>query len=467
MGVGSDKVGLSFAYRQFETEGISRFNGLNNDIWQGVLQWRPLASTQAFVQLQEFNSLRGETFYPADFLQGSNNLIDEKSQITRLGLRHTLTGDGKSELRGLWGSQKYEQGGTVEDLAGPPAFPAQTANGKSHSQELQYRRSGTMYITHLGVQSVLERAIFANGDGSPSDNRNIKSQHAYLAWQQNINPDWQLDAQMAWAKIDNQDVLTNGESSTLLQRWLPKLGIVYTPYTATHLRLAAWRNMGVSNVGNAALAPVSLAGILLNRPGDNGKVVEAIALSADSQLSGAWLLSAQAQQREVNAAIRDTATGQQTLLIQKMDEAKLALHWQPGANPWALSFMYEYESILNDPTFLELDAVDQQKLRSQQIVLRWFANAQWTANLTVSRNRTDGVQKSRDPDTFQPTLVSYLDNFKQVDASLSWQFNNQQGSLTAGVRNATDTNFQYTDTDKLNPRFSKGRLLYTKLKLVF
>jgi hypothetical protein len=39
--------------------------------------------------------------------------------------------------------------------------------------------------------------------------------------------------------------------------------------------------------------------------------------------------------------------------------------------------------------------------------------------------------------------------------------------LTAGVRNATDQRFQYVEIDKLNPRFSNGRLVYAKFKLVW
>jgi hypothetical protein len=35
------------------------------------------------------------------------------------------------------------------------------------------------------------------------------------------------------------------------------------------------------------------------------------------------------------------------------------------------------------------------------------------------------------------------------------------------VRNATDKRFQYVEIDKVSPRFSTGRLLFTNLKMAW
>jgi hypothetical protein len=94
--------------------------------------------------------------------------------------------------------------------------------------------------------------------------------------------------------------------------------------------------------------------------------------------------------------------------------------------------------------------------------MRWFASVQWTANFTWSHNQVTGTQLS---DPFLPAWLAYQNRFNQADANLNWQFNGTGSSLTAGVRNATDTRFQYYDIDKLNPRFSNGRLVYARFKL--
>lgn len=137
----------------------------------------------------------------------------------------------------------------------------------------------------------------------------------------------------------------------------------------------------------------------------------------------------------------------------------------------SVSLAYDHERFQAPPIPLAFpnDSVQQQRLRAQQLTLRWFAGAQWTADLALSHNLVDGKLQTNlwfMPPTFYPYLLPYQDSFNQVDANLSWQFN-RYGSLHAGVRNATDTRFQYTNIDPLNPRFSNGRLVYGKLKLAW
>jgi hypothetical protein len=141
----------------------------------------------------------------------------------------------------------------------------------------------------------------------------------------------------------------------------------------------------------------------------------------------------------------------------------LALHWQPQGNPVAVSLAYDDERIQLPPLNPGLDSVVEQHLRSQQLAMRWFASAQWEVNLTWSHNQVAGTLFSFDP-TYTLVWPTYENCFNQTDANLSWKFWSH-GLLTAGVRNATDTHFQYRDIDTLNPRFSNGRLVYARLKL--
>ena len=149
---------------------------------------------------------------------------------------------------------------------------------------------------------------------------------------------------MGWGKIDNRDN-TGGGNGTYLKRWLPRLGAVYAPDNGTHLRLAAWRGMGCSAVGDATLAPATLAGFLLARPGDNaiGTLVHAVSLGADKQLSPAWLLEGQAQRRKTDGPADRLRHPGNILQQWQVDESRLALHWQPQGQPWAVSLAYDDE----------------------------------------------------------------------------------------------------------------------------
>jgi len=225
--------------------------------------------------------------------------------------------------------------------------------------------------------------------------------------------------------------------------------------------------MGMGGVGDATLAPVSLAGVLLTRYGDDGKLVRGVSLGADRQLSHDWLLAAEAQRRNTGIPSVDTFSrpGEQFFIRQQIDDPRLELHWQPEGKPWAVKFVYDYEHIQNEPDLTysqENDSVNEQSLHTQQLAVRWFASEKWTAHLAWSHNRVTGTQIN----PLLPTLLPYQDGFNQLDADLSWQFN-ARGLLTAGVRNAADTRFQYAEIDPLNERFSKGRLLYGKLKMAW
>lgn len=461
-GAGNDTLGVGVATLQFRTDGFAPFENLDNRVFQGIVQWRPQQSTQAFLSRQNFNSEWGATFYPA-LPYAFSAMIGDKSQVTRLGLRHDLTDDGSSALWGLLSRQLTDQ------AVNYPPYPSY-GNSSAHSEELQYRRSGAAYATQWGVQQIRGGTIFRNAAGEAHADNTRNSQQFYAAWQQTLNPNWQLDAILGWGKIDNRDNTGRGDG-TYLKRWLPQLGAVYTPDAATHLRLAAWQGMGIQGLGDATLAPVSLAGILLTRPGDilpNGLLVNARALGMDRQLSPAWLLTAETQQRSTRLpAVDYDDAGQKNIVMHRsqVDESKLALHWQ--ANPWIVSFAYDYEQIQNGPKMSVIDSVDGQTLRAQQLNVRWFAGAQLTLNLALSHNQVDGTQQSADPVTYSPMFPAYRNHFNQVDANLNWKFNQAGGVLMAGVRNAADTHFQYTEIDKLNPRFSVGRLIYAKFKLAW
>ena len=460
-GVGSDTLGIGIAQLQFKTDGFAPFQNLNNSVGQAVVQWQPTQSTQAFVSYQTFNSQRGVTISPASPPGiGFQAAVEDNSYVTRVGLRLKLD-DGSSELRGLLSNQQTDQITNYYDFSVPPNFLYPVDGSSSaHSEELQYRRSGVDYATQWGAQQTRGQVNYSYPTIPYAFGYIQNSQQVYAAWQQTLNPYWQLDAGLALGRIDDQGAKTS------IARWLPKLGVVYTPDAGMHLRLAAWQDMDVHAVGDATLAPVSLAGFLLTRPNDNGQWVQAVALGGDKQLSPDWFLDVQTQQRKANLPIILNAPDQ-SLLWQQVDESRLALHWQPQGKSWIVSLTYDDERIQNDPVATQPDSVNEQNLRSQQLAMRWFASEQWTVNLAWSHNQVTGTQHGQDPITFADIYPAYQDSFNQLDADMSWKFNESRGVLTAGVRNATDKRFQYTEIDPLNPRFSIGRQVYAKVKLAW
>lgn len=468
-GAGTDTLGVSVAVRRYTTDGNGPFQNLDNTIGQGIVQWRPAQSTQMFVTRENFASQHGEIYYPADpMFVGQANQIYDYSQVTRFGVRQELGDD--SELRALLSHQQTDQTvysewlsnilpySTMPPFFGPTLpFPQFSLYGSSqaHGAELQYRTSGADHAVQLGVQQTKGELIYPG----TYDHSTI-AQQVYAAWQQALGAHWQLDAQLGWGKLANVDNLGLGRNTTSLKHWLPKLGVVYSPDAGTHVRVAAWQSMDNAAVGNATLAPASVAGFVLDRPSMTYHLVRAVALGADRQLSPSWLFDGSAQQHRNDYPYILTAGQPQQFYREEVDESRLALHWQPQDHALSVSMAYDYERTWTDPTSANLNSVQGQSLRSQQLDLRWFASARWTANLVFSFNQAGGVLQN----TFNTVTVPFREHFNQADTSLSWQLN-KAGSVNFGVRNAGNTRFQYTNIDPLNPRFSSGRLVYATIRL--
>ncbi|HZW26411.1 MAG TPA: hypothetical protein VFF26_13110 [Gallionella sp.] len=449
-GTGNDTLGVSLAHRQHRTDGFDPYDSLDNHISQGVLQWRPRADTQFFLSHQTFASRRGETFMPADIIMGAHAAIADDSQVSRIGLRRSIGEAG--ELRALLSSQRTAQHIGFEDFSVPPFTFTQDGSSRAESIELQYRHSNGAYTTQWGVQQVRGQLSFSGVSDTSLD-----AQHAYAKGQISLHPHWLLDAGLGWGRIvkpDNLRIFT--DNTTRLERWLPQLGLAWMPDDATRLNFAVWQGMGIPSVGDAALTPTTLAGVALYRPGDERKLVQALALDGWQRLGADWSLEAGAQRRDRNEPA--ITMGVQQFIKYRQDAGRLALHWQAAEQPWQATLAQEYERFDWLSSWFPLDSVRKQRLNSSQLRLRWFASANWTLGLDLSHNKVDGMQTSLlTPD------IPYGDRFDQADASLGWQAG--PASISAGVRNATAARFQYADPDRLNPRFSPDRLYYAKLKL--
>jgi tetratricopeptide (TPR) repeat protein len=465
-GIGNDRLGLSLAHMQFSSDGYAPFENLDNRALDTTVQWRPTDDSQMFLSRQTFDSDWGAVFYPAQPWLTQTWLADS-SQVKRLGLRQRLDSDffgaltqGRHEIRVLLSRQDTE----TRDGSSYPY----TGDSYMRSTELQLRHDTTGQAVQWGLQQLHGNLDFFWDDGSTNQYA-LAARHVYAAWQKTLLPAWQIETHLGWGQFDSRSLTSN--NPLRLQRWLPHLGVVWTPDAASHVRLASWRGMAMPTPGNASLAPASLAGIVLQRPGDirsSGILVRALALAYDRQLTPDWLLMAEAVQRRRDLPINtlDYTGGPPipSTLYYRNDDATLALHWQPHTSPWSAKLSQSYEKLTNDRRSDALDSVSTQTLHSSQLDLRWFATARWTLNLQLSHNRLSGTQSSTDMTTWNTIYPPYRDRYNQLDAQLNWQ--PAPGSqLTAGVRNASDRRTLYADIDALNPRHAKGRMLYAKVRL--
>ena len=451
LGLGNDTLGISLAQRQFSTDGFARFNELDNTTWRGVVQWRPAPHTQAFVLYDNYHSDRGETILPADPFFGLNATIYDRSEVARLGLRHSWKSG--NEVRMLLSRQRTRQRIDFEDFSVPAFTSSQESSSQATGGDVQYRTQAFGQPLQLGAQ-----AYRSQSTASASPNNTRRSHQLYVAAQGQYNPQLKIDWGIGWGQILNQPM---GGTKIVAQSWLPRIGVVFSPDIVTHLRFAAWQGLGMRSVGNAELAPVSWAGIVQTRPGDTGKRVRAVALGLDRQLGQDWLVEASAQTRTIADPFPDPVNVDQTdFSIQRVQNRRVGLYWQPHQLSWAMGLSGEYEKTRNDDFIFQLNSVGQQTLGAGQLDVRWFVNTHLSAHVKLSRNWVNGLLQV----PTAPLPSPYSNVYNQIDVSVVWKLaknNNSQAQI--GIRNLSDTRFQYTDPDPLSPRFSIGRLVYGTL----
>ena len=448
---GNERWGFSLAQRHYESEGFSRFNGLDNTVWQGVLKWDPSADTRVFLSYQDFRSERGTTYYPADIdFFGANSIIQEKAQVARLGLRRTLS--NQAELRAVAGHQRTDLDIYYESL--PSAFFPFSFSGtgeiRAEGGELQYRKHDAGGLWIAGLEAYRERAVYPE---SFADSKTRNGQ-VYVAQTLRLNPHWDLDWALgrAWR---NTDDLAYG-NDLALKRWTPRLGLVFSPSPATHLRFAVGQHLGLPQVGDASLAPVETAGIVNTRPNEIGKLVKSAGVAFDHRLGASWLTSGGAQIRRTWEPVNDGVV--QSLSMSRYQESSLGLSWMPLDSAWMVTLGTGYERRIHPDVPFALDSVSGQRLRDVKLLFNGTINSRLSVKGEISRNWVDGVYQVF---IFGPR--AYRDASTQLNASVRWQ--HRQSAVEFGVRNLLDDTLEYTESDPLAPRFSVGRFVYGSAKL--
>jgi hypothetical protein len=434
---GNDQFGFSLAQQHYETKGFSSFSGLDNTTWQSVLKWNPLADMRLFLSYQDFRSDRSLVLYPAVFPIGTN--INEESWVARLGMSQHFNNGG--ELRVLLSHQstdyKFEY-----DIA-----PGSFALGEipADSAGLQYRQPYASGMILGGLEAYREHPRYPGATDAKIDAGQL-----YVTQAIKLAEHWDMDWTLGWSWLKNKDLLATYD--TELARWTPRLGLVYHPSPATHLRFALGQHLGLPETGSASLAPVETAGILNTRPSEIGKLVRSAGIAVDHRLNPAWLTSGLAQIRDVWEPASDGVS--QQLEKSHYADGRLGLTWMPMDSAFTTMLDAGYEKRTNGSSVLALDSISEQRLRDVKLLLRWSPNTHLSLKGEISRNWVDGDYQFSPP---------HRDTSTQLDTSLRWQL--KQGAIELGVRNLLDEKFEYTESDPLAPRFSPGRFVYGNARL--
>ena len=484
------KASFSAGYSHFETDGFRINNDQEDDFVNifGQIELSPKTSIQAEYKYRDsdrgFLQLR---FEPDDFL--SDFREEAQKNALRLGIRHAFS--PASQLIGNFTYQDKDF--TQRSMPGgaPPVvinLDESKFEDEAYSGELQYllrserinlvtgagyfdidqQRISTLDIEiydfvpppppppFLPPSWVLNPFLSDLASGSTTSDLSAKHTNLYLYSYFHLPIDVTL---IIGGSGDFFDSANSGGPD--VDQFNPKLGITWNPHPNTTLRGAAFRVLKRTLITDQTLEPTQVAGFNQFYDDADGTESRRYAAAIDQKFSNDIYGGAEFSQRDLEVPVLDSSSD------LDWDEKlfRAYLFWTPSS--WlAVKGEYVYEEFnrdtrLSDGTILLSDGALSVETNYVLLGMNFFSAYGFSAFL----NGTFVDQKGN----FERYGVSGgtpgEDDFWLFDAAVSYRLPKRYGSITAGVKNLFDEEFQYFDTDRDNPRIIPDQFFFVRLTL--
>jgi Tfp pilus assembly protein PilF len=462
-----DRWSFSLGQYHFETDGFRENNNLDQDVFNGLLQYQPTETTSLLAELRATDRDAGDLTLRFD-PQNYNPLLrqGEEAESGRLGVRHELSPQSTILAVGTY------QDASTEASVGP-AFSV-TGDVEGYTLELQHLYQGDGWRltsgTRYSERDQDELAVFAIPipvppfviEGSEATSLRVDNLSAYLYGGLDL-PAQNLSLTLG-ASADFLDGRT-----VEVDRVNPKAGLIWEPADGTTVRASVFRTLQGPSYSRQdiqpSLEPTPVAGFNQFFAGVEGEEVWRTGLGVDQRISDRLYVGAEASRRDLDipfVAVAPPPVGLQSKVASARQYSGIGyLNWAM-ASQWALSANYEYDKIENDPEF---DPQGFINLETHRIPVRlsWFHPRGPAAGLVVSY--VD--QRGRFQDQTVPFYATFTDNdeFWVLDAFVGYRLPKRYGVIRLEVRNLLDEDFMFQDVDPENPRIVPERFLALKLTI--
>ncbi len=250
------------------------------------------------------------------------------------------------------------------------------------------------------------------------------------------------------------------------KQYNPKLGLLWSPDTATTLRLAYMRGLKRPLLNNQTLEPTQVAGFNQLFDDTNAADARRYGVGVDRHWSRTWSSGLEAVRRNVTAYsfINNNAKQGEN---QNENSGRIYTYWTPLPE-LALSLTYEYDHFERKNAGLgDLSKPLKVVTRLLPVALNFNHPSGVFVKLT-----TTGVDQQ--VEFFYDDLIRAGDDrFWVTDMGLGYRFPRRVGSVSLTVKNLFDTTFQYqsantTDTSLLPAnRFQPTRTLVANVNVNF
>jgi tetratricopeptide (TPR) repeat protein len=460
------RFSFSGGYTYFDTDGWRKNADQTDKIANifGQYSFTPNTSIQAEYRYRD--NERGDLalkFFEDNFFPGERNTFEFNN--FRLGARHSF-----SPASVMLGSLMYQDRDERLKDNQPPEpfldsldlnFPSQDA----YSGELQHLfRSQHFNLTtgagYFDIDADLETTLVtipAIGI-TIEDTTSVDVNHfnAYTYANISLFDNLILSPGASYDSVDGQDFDDENQFN-------PKFGITWNPFPRTTFRGAVFRTLKRTLITNQTLEPTQVAGF--NQFFDDFNQTEAWSYGGaiDQKFTNSIYGGGVFSYRNLNIPFFNAAADPVDPPIDNTnwDEytGRAYLFWTP--HDWlALRAEYLYEKLKRDDDAPE--GVEEVKTHRVPLGVKFFHPTGLSASLTTTYFnqdgdfiRVDGVEESGD------------DDFWIVDAAVSYRLPKRYGFISVGVTNLFDEEFDYFDSDIVNPVIQPDRSIFGRITLAF
>jgi tetratricopeptide (TPR) repeat protein len=475
-------VSGSGGYTHLETDGFRTNNDQEDDIANVFAQLELNYKTSIQAEYRYRDNERGDTqkrFFEDDFRPRINQ--EEKTKSARLGLRHSFSPN--SVLIGNFSYQdkdvnQQDEPGAIFGPTGPSITLEEfDFDDDATSAELGYlfrskylnTVSGAGYFDINSDLKITTVTFFPSppfppppfGPGGTSQTTITTSDlgvehtnlylYSYIKFPKNVT--WTLGA--------SGDFLdSNSQERPDKDKFNPKFGISWTPFSGTTFRGAAFKALKRTLLTDQTLEPTQVAGFNQFFDDADGTESERYGAAIDQKFSKTIFGGLEYSKRDLKVPlIRTGDTPDEVDWDEKLIRAYL--NWAP--HKWiALTAEYLYEEFNRDERVSDgaLD-IDTHYV---PLGIKFYHPSGLSAFLKGTYVDQEGhFERLDDVGTF----IEGQDDFWLFDAAISYRLPKRYGFITVGATNLLDEKFQYFDTDRDNPRIQPERYIFGKVTLAF
>ncbi len=451
----------SLGQYHYETEGFRENNDQEQDFYNAFAKIGLTPDTSLQAEYRHTDNERGdlELTFTDDF--DPNQRQTDEIDTLRLGLHHRFRPG--SELIAAFTSQNIES-----DTSIPGRFDVGLDQDIALGEIRHLFRSKRFQLDTGGGYRRVDESITSTFSPPTDENFHVSNAYVYARF----DPFKQLNVTLGASAVELEGAYDSFGTKDF-EQFNPKFGLIWTPFSGTTLRGAAFRTItkvvGSRKDINPTLEPTQVAGFNQFFSGPIGEDTWRYGLAADQQIFTHLFAGVEWTARNLNVPLVQADPSGFSVQIEDFEEkqGRGYLYWTPS-DRLVLNGEYLYERFDREDETGRLTGPQQfTKLRTHRIPLsiRYFHPLGMSATFTATHIKQDGRFVTFGPTG--PAVEPGDDRFWVLDTSFSYRLPKRYGIITLEAKNLLDKSFSFQDTDPENPRVLPDRQVILKLTCAF